>query len=94
MGLMAVTNPTLMNHSGNTPGQGTSASAASKPGPASQLGPLARPGPEEAVEIVTKNVLRFFCGLSEAAEDNRCNGCPIKSVSERRSDSSREEQNV
>ena len=32
------------------------------------------------------NVLRFFCGLSEAAEDSRCNGCPIKSVSERRSE--------
>ena len=27
-----------------------------------------------------------FCGLSEAAEDSRCNGCPIKSVSERRSE--------
>ena len=37
-----------------------------------------------------QNVLRFFCGrLSEAAEDSRCNGCPIKSVSERRSERNR-----
>ena len=43
--VMAVTNPTLMSHGGNTPGPGTSASAASKPGPASQLGPL---GPAQA----------------------------------------------
>ena len=42
---MAVTNPTRMSHGRNTPGPGTSASAASKPGPASQLGPL---GPARA----------------------------------------------
>ena len=80
------------------PGAGSAAqsgrAAAAGPGPLTQApGPgrvdAARnslgfwPGPEAAVELY---VLRFFCGLSEAAEDSRCNGCPIKSVSERRSE--------
>ena len=52
-----------------------------------QLGPLrVWPGPGRRQprlwKLSSQNVLRSCCGLSEAAEDSRCNGCPIKSVSE------------
>ena len=52
-------------------------------GPPSQRGPLGR---RKLWKLSSQNVLRFFCGPSEAAEDSRCNGCPVKSVSERRSE--------
>ena len=40
------------------------------------------PGRRQLWILSSQNDLRFFCGLSEAAEDSRCNGCSIKSVSE------------
>ena len=53
------------------------------------LGLWPGPGRRQLWKWSSQNVLRFFCGLSEAAEDSRCNGCPIKSVSERRSERNR-----
>ena len=47
-------------------------------------------GRRQLWKLSSQNVLRFFCGLSEAAEDSRCNGCPIKSVSDSDSDSETE----
>ena len=53
------------------------------------LGLWPGPGRRQLWKLSSQNVLRFFCGLSEAAEGSRCNGCPIKSVSERRSERNR-----
>ena len=50
------------------------------------LGLWPGPGRRQLWKLSSQNVLRFFFGLSEAAEDSSCNGCPIKSVSERRSE--------
>ena len=52
----------------------------------SRLGLWPGPGRRQLWKLSSQNVLRFFCGLSEAAEGSRCNGCPIKSVSERLSE--------
>ena len=53
------------------------------------LGLWPGPGRRQLWKLSSQNVLRLFCGLSEAAEDSRCNGCPIKNVSERRSERNR-----
>ena len=53
------------------------------------LGLWPGPGRRQLWKLSSQNVLRLFCGLSEAAEDSRRNGCPLKSVSERCSERNR-----
>ena len=41
------------------------------------LGLWPGPGRRQLWTLSSQNVLRFFCGFSEAADDSHCNGCPL-----------------